>query len=349
MESSILESLPTIHGILTGIGTAFFSGFAMFAYQKLQESKDNLDRVLSEVGNFSTPTTYIGGGEGNNLIADDGSLDWDGAGKSILHDAKSIFSYLDYEEKYGIPQNASLTAPEDTRICSTTQSLCMLLSQLFVSYPFSGKSMVHISGISERVESKKSEPFTVERIQEIQRRISFLSWCWDTSNRALIMLGQRCSEIERVQAEMEARRSFEEMLSNCGNDIDDAEKKRIWETFHQPRLNMQADYAKIISDFFNKVQVYRDRVLPQLSNCLNNHRIFEERFNFKSTTIFAFKIIAFIFVFGVLTPIILLGLTADASLVWHPLLPYFLIVVTVAPYLYLWFKLLRKVRSFNFG
>ncbi|WP_105169492.1 hypothetical protein [Pseudoalteromonas sp. T1lg23B] len=73
MESSILESLPTIHGILTGIETAFFSGFAMFAYQKLQESKDNLDSVLAEVGNFSTPNTYIGGAGGNNLIADDGS------------------------------------------------------------------------------------------------------------------------------------------------------------------------------------------------------------------------------------------------------------------------------------
>jgi hypothetical protein len=349
MESSILESLPTIHGILTGIGTAFFSGFAMFAYQKLQESKDNLDSVLAEVGNFSTPTTYIGGAGGNNLIADDGSLDWDGVGKNILHDAKSLFSHIDYEEKYGIRQNPASSTPNDDRICSTTRSLCMLLSQLFVSYPFSGNSMVHVSGLSERVESKKSEPFTAERIQEIQRRISFLSWCWETNNRSLITLGQRCSEIERTQAEVEARTSYEENLSRLGDNLDEAEKKRIWETFHQPRLNMQIDYAQIISEFFNKVQVYRDRVLPQLSNCLNNHRVFEERFNFKATTILAFKIIAYIFVFGVLVPILLLGLAADANLVWHPVLPYFLICVTVAPYLYVWFKLLGKVKNFDFG
>jgi len=63
MDSHILAALPEIHGILIGIGTAFFSGFAMFAYQKLQESKDKLDKIISEVEIFSTPNNFIGGGD----------------------------------------------------------------------------------------------------------------------------------------------------------------------------------------------------------------------------------------------------------------------------------------------
>lgn len=348
MDLSILESLPTIHGILIGIGTAFFSGFAMFAYQKLQDSKDSLDAVLAEVGDFSTPSNYIGGGS-QDLIQEDGSLNWGEEGKNILHSAKSLFSYLDHEEKYGIPRSPHFAEPSDSEICSVNRSLCVLLSQLFVSYPFSGKSLVRVSGVSDRVESKKGEPFTLERIQEIHRRVSFLSWCWEASNRSLIVLGQRSSEIERKEAELSSLKLYEENLARIGDEIDEVEKKRIWDTFHQPNLNSQIDYAQIISEFFNKVLIYRDRVLPQLSNSLNAHKIFEERFNFKRNTLTAFKIIGHVFVFGVLAPIMLPALAADVNLVWHPVLPYFLLVITVIPYVYVWQRLFCKVRGLNFG
>ncbi|MEB3733159.1 hypothetical protein ULF88_01240 [Halopseudomonas pachastrellae] len=90
MESNILQALPNIHGILIGIGTAFFSGFAMFAYQKLQESKDRLDKVLADVEFFSTPSNFIGGGN-TSLVTDKGELDWDGEAKILIHHAKSYF------------------------------------------------------------------------------------------------------------------------------------------------------------------------------------------------------------------------------------------------------------------
>jgi len=340
MDLSILKSLPTIHGILIGIGTAFFSAFAMFAYQKIQESKDDLDAVLSKVGDFSTPTTYIGGGDNKNLILEDGSLDWDEEGKKILHTAKSLFSNLDYEEKYGAPRSPHLSTPNDSEILSTTRALCMLFSHFFISYPFSGKSLVYVNEVSERIESKKNEPFTIERLREIQRRISFLSWCWETNNRSLILLGQRCSELELSQKELETRKSYEENLTiKLDDNVDESKIKRI----------LQTDYAQIISEFFNKVYTYRERILPQLSNSLKTHRIFEERFNFKTNTIIAFKWIAYIFVFGVLTPIILTGLAADANLVWHPVLPYFLIVITIVPYICAWIKLLNKIKNLSFG
>jgi hypothetical protein len=112
---------------------------------------------------------------------------------------------------------------------------------------------------------------------------------------------------------------------------------------------MKINYAQILTEYFNKVGIYQERVIPQLSETLVNHQTFVERFNFKQNTLAAFKIIAFIFVFGVLMPIILVGLKTDIKLVWYPVLPYFLLVLTVLPYAYVWRKLFKKVKNIGFG
>lgn len=346
MESNILQALPNIHGILIGIGAAFFSAFAMFAYQKLQESKDNLDKILEGVEFFSTPSNFIGG-DNASLVTDDGELDWDGEAKSLIHHAKSVFSYLDYEEKYGIPRSEFSHTPSDEDILSTTKNLCLMFHYLFVSYPFSGKSMVHIHGVTDKVESRKEEPFSSERLKEIERRISFLSWCWETSNRSLIALGQKATEIERKEAEEEAIKSFHDSMASMG-DIPEEEKQRIWKTFHQPRLNMQVDYSKIIHEYFNKVLMYRERVFPQLSNTLKIYETFNDRFKIKVITINALKVMAFIFIFGVLVPMLISGLKQDVGLEWSAFLPYFLLLITVIPYVYIWVKLFQKVKKLNY-
>lgn len=347
MESNILQALPNIHGILIGIGTAFFSGFAMFAYQKLQESKDRLDKILADVELFSTPSNFIGGGN-TSLVTEKGELDWDGEAKSLIHHAKSVFSYLDYEEKYGIPRSEFSYTPSDEDILSTAKDLCLMFHYLFVSYPFSGKSMVHIQGVTDKVESRKAEPFSSERLKEIERRISFLSWCWETSNRSLIALGQKATEVERTKAEAEAIKFFNESMASMG-DIPEEEKQRIWKTFHQPRSKMQVDYSKFIHDYFNKVLIYRERVLPQLSDTLKTYETFNERFKIKAITVSALKVTAFIFIFGVLAPMLVSGLKQDIGLEWHALLPYFLLLTTVVPYVYIWTIPFSKVKKLNYS
>lgn len=347
MESNILQALPNIHGILIGIGTAFFSGFAMFAYQKLQESKDRLDKILADVEFFSTPSNFIGSGN-TSLVTDKGELDWDGEAKSLIHHATSVFSYLDYEEKYGIPRSDFSFSPSEEDILSTAKDLCLMFHYLFVSYPFSGKSMVHIQGVTDKVESRKAEPFSSERLKEIERRISFLSWCWETSNRSLIALGQKATEIERKKTEVEAIKSFHESMAST-SDIPEEEKQRIWKRIHQPRLNMQVDYSTIIHDYFNKILIYRERVLPQLLDTLKTYETFNERFEIKAITVNALKVMAFIFIFGVLAPMLISGLKQDIGLEWHVLLPYFLLLITIVPYIYIWTKLFSKVKKLNFS
>lgn len=293
MESHILEALPGIHGILIGIGVAFFSAFAMYAYQKLQETKDQLDKIILEVEAFSTPSNYIGGSQ-TKLINDEGELDWDGEAKQLIHHAKSIYSYLDYEEKYGIPRDAHTRIPDNDDVLETCKDMCLIFHYLFVTYPFSGNSMVHVAGVSDKINTKKSLPFNMPRLLEIERRISFLSWCWETSNRSIITLGQQSNLIEKRKLEEQAKASFNESIARTP-DMSENEKKRIWETFHQPRISHQIDYNQIITEYFNKVFMYRDNVLPKLKEMIKTHETFNGRFHVKSTTLYALKFFAFIF------------------------------------------------------
>jgi len=150
-----------------------------------------------------------------------------------------------------------------------------------------------------------------------------------------------------MKAEKDAVNSFNQSIERMG-ETSEEEKERIWKTFHQPRLNMQVDYAKIIQEYFNKVFLYRDRVFPQLSETLKTYETFNNRFAIKRLTINALKVLAVIFIFGVLVPILLSALGQDKALIWHKSLPYFLLLITVCPYLYIWKKVFNMVKLWDF-
>ncbi|QRZ23289.1 hypothetical protein H9L11_03885 [Vibrio sp. sp1] len=46
MSSPILEALPALHVTVIGVVAAFFSAFAIYAYQKVNDAKEKLDEAL---------------------------------------------------------------------------------------------------------------------------------------------------------------------------------------------------------------------------------------------------------------------------------------------------------------
>lgn len=338
MSSNILEVLPSVHGVFIGVGTAFFSAFVLFAYQKLQESRDKLDKTLSEVESFSTPNNFIGG-DLEAILTDD-KLDWDNKAKYLIHSAKSTFSHLDYEAKYGIKTNGLASNYTDEQILSATKNLCCMFHFLFTTYPFSGKSMVSIDGVSCNGEVEKKKPFSSDRLNEIEARISYLSWCWDTSNLSLVALGEKATEIENMRNDQKAEKSFNETVG-CIEHIQEHDKQRLWEK-HKPRPSL--NYAEVIIDYFNKISLYRNKVLPQLSSTMSVYETFNNRFKLRLLTLTALKVLAFVFLFGVFAPISLLSFQQDYGLKWCSFLPYFLLAITFLPYVYIWAVVFKKVK-----
>ena len=111
---------------------------------------------------------------------------------------------------------------------------------------------------------------------------------------------------------------------------------------------MQTDYSQIISEYFNKIFMYRDNVLPKLKELIKVHETFNERFHVKKMTLYALKIFSFVFMFGVVTPMLLINLKQDYNIVWLSGLPYFLLFITTLPYMFVCWKLYLKVGSLNF-
>ncbi|MBM3363538.1 MAG: hypothetical protein FJY42_12915 [Betaproteobacteria bacterium] len=345
MQSPILDALPSIHTTVIGFGGAFFSAFALYAYQKVQKTKDQLERVLRDVQAFSTPSNYIG--TQADLLLETGELDWDGKAKRVIHDSKSLFSFLDYEEKYGIPRNTNERQPSDEQVVLACRSLCLALHYVFVSYPFSGRSMVHVQGVTEKLEEKKQELFDEKRLREISRRIGFLGWCWNGSNRALLELGKRCTEIEQRNAHEQQMAAFNANMERI-KDLSELERERIWKIFHAPRLNHSIDYAQIISDYFSKVLAYEANVLPALIESLRVHDLYNGRFKVRKLSIWIIWLTIYLLAVGVLTPPIMRNLEADYDIWWHPGVEYALLIFTSAPYFAVCAWLLQKIKTSTF-
>lgn len=348
MSSYILEALPGIHGILIGVGVAFFSAFAMYAYQRLQETKDELDKTLFEMEAFNIPTNYVLRSGSHKFIKDNGELDWDIEAKNLLQHVQVIYSNLDAEEKYGAPIDPAMKIQNNADVSTACSDLCTLLYHLFLKYPFSGKSGGQIEGVTEKLNNKKMPPFDKKRFEELGDRINYLNWCWNTGNRAFMVIAQRASEIDKKKVEDDTLRSFNESM-NRTPDLSEPEREKIWVRHYQPRLDMKRiDYSQVISDSFKKIYMYQENVLPKIKELIKAYETYDGRFHVRKATLCAIKTFSFTFIFGVIAPMVLINLKQDYDLVWLSALPYFLLFITTFPYMFVVFKLYKKIEKFNF-
>lgn len=347
MPATILETLPGIHVTVIGIGAAFLSAFVMFAFQKMLEAKDDMHRILEELKSFSTPTHSISHKKYGISLNDEGEVDWHGDAKNILFHAKSLFSYIDYEEKYGIPKNQFTMEPDPADVVSTCHKLCSMLYYVFVSYPFTGNLICNTEGVSDKVEKKKNQAFSYERLNDIENRIIFLCWCWDVSSSALIELGRKCTELERQRVNENEIELHNRKLKEFGKVLGE-EKVNLLPTSDQIKAYNVPNYDHVIAEYFNKAMLLREGILPRLKKVMTTLQTYDDRFKTKSTSMYAIKLFVVILLLGVVVPITLGNLRQDFCLKWHPFLDYFLMVITMTPYFHVCNYLYKKISASDF-
>jgi len=86
MDSAILNSLPSIHTTLIGIGAAFYSAHAIYAYQKIQESRIKLERTSKDATDIFNHLDGLVFGGADHLLTN-GELEWDTC-KIIIRSSK---------------------------------------------------------------------------------------------------------------------------------------------------------------------------------------------------------------------------------------------------------------------
>jgi hypothetical protein len=346
MTSPILDALPVIHGTLIGIGAAFFSVFAMSGFQKVQETKEKLEKAQNETEAMSSPTMFSGGGTIDDLLLEGGDeLDWRKI-QLFLAQTKNIFLHGEFDDKYGVSGDPSQPSPDE--LVATFRKLCLVLHLLFVSYPFTGNSINRFGALSDKLDERKNRSSVdMKRITEMDERAGFLVWCWSTSQRSLLELGRAVTEIHRARNIQAQTRLFEQGLARTPNASDD-DKNRIWATFYAPRLADQIDYRQFLLEHFNKAHALAANVLPAMREAFRTDELWNNRYHVRRTTLWAIGLIVAILIFGVLTPLVMANGQRDYGWTWGPWLEYLLLVFTAAPYFWICLYLYRKVYGLSF-
>ncbi len=348
LSSPILEALPAIHVTVIGVVAAFFSAFAIYAYQKVNDAKEKLDSALKQSINLTSPSAMRFGG-GNRFVTGDGNLDWDENGKELLRQVTSFYSYLDYEEKYGIPRSEFQREPNSEEVIKACDELFLLLSTIFTTYPFWNNNMVHVQGQTEKVVLNCNQGLDLERIHEMQRIVGYLCWTWSTSSRSIITLARKGVEFKKNQQMKEQTEMFEKQAAS----IPESERERIWKQFHQPHVSRVMDFESIFVGFFEKAHLVQQEVIPTLLESLTSFTTYNQTFKVKDTTLKVIMLIAFNLVAGVMLPLIILNLLIGANIEWSNFwfssFEYFLLLVTMFPYLWVIKYLFNKVKNLDFA
>jgi hypothetical protein len=347
MPSPILDAMPSIHATLIGFGGAFYSAFAVYAYQRLFEAKDKLDRVLRDVEEFGTPNTFYGGPAEHlhTLTDENGQLDWAKI-QRFLHEAKSKFFHLDFEQRYGPTRDGHFQEPSDAEVVETSRKLCMVLSYVLVSYPFLGKSILHIEGITNVLEARKQEPFDRQRLSELGGRLSWLQWYWETSRLSILELARRATQAERAASQQKQQIAFENHIAQHPG-IAEQEKERIWKQFYLPHL-VTTDQGKVISEYFDKVSAYQGTILPALGQSLRLHDLYNTSFRVKQRSLWMIGLTAYILSLGIFLPPTMQSARSDLGLCWPAWVEYALLAATSAPYFWVSAWLWLRVRKSSF-
>ncbi|MCE4937470.1 hypothetical protein [Aliivibrio fischeri] len=352
LSSPILEALPALHVTIIGVVAAFFSAFAIYAYQKVNDAKEKLEDALKHSMSVSTPNTMMF--NGNNIyVNEDGSLNWDNSGKEALRRATMLYSYLDYEEKYGIPRSSHQSEPSSEDVISACNELFSLFTTIFTTYPFWNNNLVHIEGQTDKVAKLCSKEFDAKRIQEMHRIVSYLNWTWNTNNRSLMTLASYAIEFTKQKQLKEQTEMFEKRMAEMPYQMDENEKQKIWKQFHLPRINKVTDFQGVFVSYFEKSHVVEKEVIPLLSVAISNFNTYNETFRVKETTLKVITLIMFNMLFGVLLPLVtlnlLVGVQFEWSNFWFSSFEYFVLFLTMFPYLWAGKFLFDKVKKLNFA
>ncbi|HHX8308949.1 TPA: hypothetical protein ACVOZF_002313 [Vibrio diabolicus] len=349
MSSPILELIPAIHATIIGVIAAFFSAFAVFAFQKVQESKDKVDKILKDTELFDTPNNFVGGSS-FNLLTQDGLLDWDKCRTRILREAKSMYSELDSKAKYNIDLGYR-SNPSEEEISTMAKDLMLMLHYVFTTYPFNGQSIISTGDITEKIIEQKKRPFDIERLNELQSRISYLSWIWRYGHLSIIEIMKRYTAIQESKDRQQRDEEYKQMVDSLPDDSPEQYLDKVAKRINGHPNNI--NYVQLVTDYFEKVLQYEQRVIPVISEALLEYTRYNERFKVKRWSLKMLELVGFTLAIGVCLPITTLEILGgskdlDWNGFWISWFELFVLSLSMSPYFYSCWYFYKKLKGLSF-
>lgn len=346
----ILSTIPGIHATIVGVLAAFFSAFLIFAYQKVTEAQKKLEKALKVAESVSTPNSFVMNGH-SSLIDQNGDLDWDGECKNLIHSAKSVFSHLD-AVKYGVNLEPFHRDIDPQNIIKIVDELTPFFYLFFTSYPMNGKSMV--STPQTALKEPDNKVFDYNRYLEIQRRFSFLTWVWGTSQESLIQLFNVYDQIKedklKKEKDIKITRVISDLEKNLGtNQSHDIRARIVSQIESSFNSQIQQKRLPFLIDFFQRVQTYQTQVIPILDETIIEFESYNNELKVKKATKIVLKITAYIMSIGIVFPLVLLEVLSkiknahDYFIVSY--IEYFILLASFLPYFLICIYFFKKIEK----
>ncbi len=350
MNFPILEALPSLHVTIIGIVAAFFSAFAIYAYQKVNDAKDRLKSSIRHSISISTPNSILQVG-GNKFLNDDETIDWAGVGRMALSRIATIYPCTDRDDggsQFWFNQKGE---PSPEEVISACEELFLLLSTIFTTYPFWNTNVE----VSEETLEEYVAEFDHNRLQAMWKSVAYLNSTWDTHSRALMTLAMKGNEYMKHKNLQEQKRIFEENISKRQELKDPELQSIIWSKYHANHLENKVDYQLVFSNYFEKSNDIEKNIIPLLSASMSIFQTYNKTFLVKKTTMNVIRLMAFNIILGVLTPLIILKLFScfsseyNAYSFWFDFMEYCFLLITMYPYLWACSYLYKKVNDLKFS
>ena len=230
---------------------------------------------------------------------------------------------------------------DDNELLVLCRDLCATLYRIHVSYPFEGHSII---ASSQTEKGDFSSIDDAERFQALAERVNFLNFCWSSASEGFVALATRASELEGAEIVEEIEGWVERTRAARGNDPTwDEQRTRNFYTDHYS-AHQPTDYTSMIVSGFQRMNEYGRRYLSLYEEVVEVKKKVRQRYRFKELFVVGLAVLSWVAGFGIVVPLVLLEMEPNFRTI-PVLTPYFVLVLSIAPYLICGFKAWHWLKS----
>lgn len=337
MDSVIMDALPSIHVGIASIVFAMYSVFAIYAYQKINEFKEEIERLVNDTKDLLIDVGLFEPGL-PHPFEENGAIDWRKSFDTIDQDIRFEFLTPENEDSY----------PTDERAIEIGNNLVIILRFLFSAYPFYSTSYFELGEITQKVDllKKADEPIVKnlceERIRQMRIRLLGVAWIKKSDEaRFSAFLDSYVKALRKRESSI-----IRSQITRLGGDPG---VKEHYAKIEKHRLKEVDKVRNQILSAIGACELYLNTTVVPLGKAYSNYKLFSERYQLvrlgKRTT----QLVGFSIVFGVVFPLLLSRLIDlpplnSVSETWLVSLEFFMLGFTIGPYLYMLFYMYSKLK-----
>lgn len=293
MNSLILTAIPGIHATIIGILLAFLSGYFIFSFQKIIDTKLKLIKSIESSKKACTPIFSLHNKHTPDLTKSNNRVDLFKDFDPLLHKASTFYSHLYSDskilEKY---KDSMVTDPAEAKLI--VEKISPYFQLILTTYPFNGET--NDLNIIKMDINNDLNSYNYDRLNDIKITVNLISRTWNTYNKSL-----------------------EHLFKTVDNEL-------------SYNSYQSSNYTDVMVSFFNKFEFYRNNILPIIDETISDFNTYNNLFKLRKITILSLIFTIYVLIVGVVIPILLTDISNISQCIIYLIfllsfLPYFIILL----------------------